>query len=368
MGKMARNAEAILKSTFIQTVFVDDSVFQRELHMIRVLILSVAMVLSLSDIRVIHAQSVKVDSCDVTWLWPVPKDAAAVDALIGMDDLKSADGNPVWSDAAFADLLAIIDSNASAVKVSGTSRKIGLLPEFRDRKSWKIAGLRFDPTAPGGDDKMRDQFGETPQIRLIVQPVTVAGGNVKVHDFASHVVFSYIKGLDGTKKLPDRDKFNSILSDVLALKKLCADQGIQTAGAKLGIHPGLADNSVPGLTAKMKELLAKHLDAGHLSAMAMMGLQSPEPWIFVATFRPDPNGPFKALPIPVFTDPGAATPADKFKTAEMLTFQDSPVFSRFLIRTTGIPRLQFCRWLHLSVVAYRPLRCLSHHLAKMRWR
>ncbi|MEZ6032001.1 MAG: hypothetical protein R3C17_02845 [Planctomycetaceae bacterium] len=293
--------------------------------MVRILILQFALVLLLSISLPVQAQSAKVDSCDVTWLWPVPANAAAADALISMDDLKSSDGNPVWSDKAFTELLAIIDSNASAVKVSAnTSRKIGLLPEFRNNKAWKIAAVRIDPTAPGGDEKLREQFGEIPQIRLIVQPVTVTAGMVTVHDFASHVVFSYVTGVDGTKKLPNRDKFKSILSDVQAIKKLCGDKGVQTTGAKLGVHPGLVNNAVPEFTAKAKELLQKHLDASHLSAMAMMGLQNPEPWIFVATFQPKPTDPFQALPIPVFTDPGAASPADKIKTAEMLTFRDTP--------------------------------------------
>lgn len=293
--------------------------------MIRFLILCVGIAFLLCDMRDIHAQSEKVDSCDVTWLWPVPESEAAVDALISMDDLKSSDGNPVWSDTAFNEFLAIIDSDASAVKVSAsTSRKIGLLPEFRNKKAWKIAGVRFDPTAPGGDATVRAQFGETPQIRLILQPVTVSAGEVTVHDFAAHVVYSYITGVDGTKKIPDRDKCKAILSDVLAIKAACSDKGVQTAGAKLSVHPALVNKAVPEFTMKAKDLLQKHLDAAHLSAMAMMGLQIPEPWIFVATFQRQSGGPFQALPIPVFTDPAASSLTDKIKTAEMLTFRESP--------------------------------------------
>jgi len=271
------------------------------------------------------AEATTVDSCDATWLWPVPKTPADVDRLFDMDELSSSAGEAVWSDDAFSDLLAIVDSEASSVRVSDSvSRKIGLSAELRSKTNWKLVAFRIDPTAPGANAKLREQFGEAPQIRLILQPVVVSGTEVSVHDVAVHLVFSYVSGLDGSKRIPNREKFKEIVDDVLALKAMCADAGIETAGAKLGIHPGLKGGGSPEFRAAVKSFLGRHLSPSSATAMAIMGLESPEPWIFVATFRTSPTEHFKPLPIPVFVEPAASTPEEKFKTAEMLTFREQP--------------------------------------------
>lgn len=269
-------------------------------------------------------QTVKVDSCDVTWLWPVPENSNDVENLIDLDELVTNSGDKVWSDESFEDLLSAIDGGASAVRVTDTlKREIGLNDAFRKRATWKIAAMRIDPSAPGGSDELIEQFGEAPQIRLIVQPVTIRDNKAVVHDVAVHLVFSYLKGMEGSKRIPDREKFKTIVNDILALKKQCGGSGVKTAGAMLGVHPGLVDNSVPELTKSVESFLGKHLTPPHLTAMAIMGLQHPEPWIFVALFRQAPTERFRPLPIPVFTNPNAE-PAERFKTAQMLNFRESP--------------------------------------------
>lgn len=267
-------------------------------------------------------EETKVDSCDVTWLWPIPKDATEVDQLINMDDLKDSDGKPVWSDQVFGEFLKIAESPAAAVKGSNGVRQISMRDAFRKRETWKVVGFRIDPAAPGGHGDITAAFGEKPQIRLIVQPVTVSGGTPTIHDFAGHLVFSYPSETEAGK--PDRKKFLAIVEDILALKKKCADNGAKTAGAKLGIHPGLT-GSVAGLTADVQAMLKKHLQTDKLMSMALMGLPAgPEPWIFIAMFRRAATDPFGPAPIPVFTDPDATDPASKFKTAQMLSFLDRP--------------------------------------------
>ena len=178
----------------------------------------------------VSAESPRADSCDVTWLWPAPRNVADAGKLLDMESLRSSDGKPVWSDTAFADLLALVDGAATTVG----SDKVSFSSDLRKRGNWKIAGVRIDPTAPGGHRDLRNKFGESPQIRLVVQPVVGA----TVHDVAVHLVFSYVSARDGMKNTPDRDKFKAILADLMAMKQQCSDAGIQTTGVALGVHPG----------------------------------------------------------------------------------------------------------------------------------
>jgi hypothetical protein len=288
----------------------------------RSLLLIICAVLGLCSFA--DAELIKLDSNDVTWLWPVPRTADDVDRLINMDELRTSDGNPVWTDQAFADLVMVADSGQAAVRVSdAATRRIGLRPAFRQRSTWKIAAFRVDPAAPGAHASVREQLGEVPQIRLILQPVTIESGNVKVHDFAVHMVFNFVA--EPASRRPDREKFTAIVDDLGKLKSLCADAGIATTGTLLGVHPGLASpTTVPALQGEVEAFLGRHLDPARLSAMAVMGLPAnqPEPWIFVALVRQTER--FVALPIPVFTDPNESDPAKKFKTAQMLSFLDTP--------------------------------------------
>lgn len=237
----------------------------------------------------------KLDLNDVSWLWPVPKTDGDLSRIIALDDLKSADGQDVWGDSQFQDLLKAIDTGLTEVN----GDEVEFQDEIRKKLVWRIAGMRVDPSAPGANDEVRKVFGAKTQIRLIVQPVTQDGsGVVEVHDVAVHLVYSWTKGKDQAgRHKSDDDKFKEILSDLDALKKTCETNGASTTGKPLGVHPGLLAN-VTGLDSQIKGFLQKHLSSKQLDSMALMGIQTPEPWIFLALSRL-PDGRFGKIPIPI---------------------------------------------------------------------
>ncbi|MGB8356682.1 MAG: hypothetical protein WCD79_22480 [Chthoniobacteraceae bacterium] len=268
------------------------------------------------------ATTTQLDVNDVSWLFPAPQSAADMEKLISMDTLTSGTSTePVWPITAFNQLVTIAASNGALVQ---GARRINLPPEVtKDESVWRIAGIRIDPSAPGTSDDIIQKYGSAPQIRLIVQPVTVSGTSIKVNDIAVHLLYTFATGTDTSdpkgfpKILPDKQKFQQIVTDLVALKKLCADAGIPTNGIQLGVHPGLQQaDRVPDLLPNLRAFLSKYLDNAHLTGMAMMGLPNDfEPWIFVALPRL-PNGNFFPLPSPGLPDPT--------KTAQMLSFQDTP--------------------------------------------
>lgn len=237
----------------------------------------------------------KLDLNDVSWLWPVPRTTTDLASVITMTDLKSESGEDVWSDDQFADLLAAIDDGDT--EVGGEEIDFGT--ELRSKSAWRVASMRVDPSAPGGAAPIRAAFGSSPQIRLIVQPVTVDGRRVEVHDVAVHLVYDYLTGVDDAgRKQPDNDKFMEIIEDLDRLKQLTESGGAPTSGRPLGFHPGLRAK-VPGLHQGVKQFLSKHLSHGRLSAMAVMGLPNGvEPWIFFGTTKL-PNGRFGKIPVPI---------------------------------------------------------------------
>jgi hypothetical protein len=92
----------------------------------------------------------------------------------------------VWSDTTFQRFIAIAGSAAGAVT---DSNKIGLSDVTKKIEAWPIAGVRFDAGAPGLSDAIIEEYGQSPQIRLIVQPVIrEADGTVTVVDTTAHLV------------------------------------------------------------------------------------------------------------------------------------------------------------------------------------
>ncbi len=263
----------------------------------------------------------RVDVSDISFLWPVPNTQADVDALISADTADGATSVALWDETAFKRMLEIVTSDDAEIKhPNGASRRITLLPEFRDRKNWKIVAFRADPSAPGGHPSIVDKFGSTPQLRLIVQPVTVEAGNVKVHDFTAHLVYSFFAPKDAPKPgfipaaNPDEKKFRAILDDLVALKTKLKAKGIDTQGAPLGVHPGLKDGAGGAdFASDVRALLTRHVNVKNLSAMAFMGLPdaSPEPWMFVAAVNTG-DGTFAA----------GKVPAVGFKPAQMFDRRD----------------------------------------------
>ena len=256
------------------------------------------------------AQTPKLGLNDVSWLWPVPKTSAELTNTISMGALNKPDGTPVWSDAQFQSILDTVASGAT--EVEGSS--VDFPANFSIKENWRVAGLRIDPTAPGGHVALRQVFGSSVQIRLIIQPVTTSGATVTVHDTAVHLVYSFLKPKDSANpraNVPDNDKFREILDDVKWLKAVCKAGGASTDGP-LGVHPGLAAK-VPGLVDELKRFLGNHLSADKLTAMALMGIEGgAEPWIFLA-LGPTANGAFGPIAIDApFTKP------------QMIDFRGSP--------------------------------------------
>lgn len=139
-----------------------------------------------------------------------------------------------------------------------------------------------------------------PQIRLVVQPVTVESGKARVHDFAAHLAFDFVtsaltRGADGKMipAVPDKEAFKTIVNDLVALKKQLQEKGVATDGS-LGVHPGFLNSSVD-LTSLLREFLRKHLRPERLNNVAFMGVRRPEPWIFFIMSKGE-AGAFRVRP------------------------------------------------------------------------
>jgi hypothetical protein len=273
---------------------------------------------------------------DVSWLFPAPTRAEDFANLISMGDLTTPNPqdptkrDPVWSPAAFGQFLAIAASPAALV--AGTQDRIGLPAAAQSIDAWHIAGVRMDPGAPGLSDELRGAFGQSPQIRLIVQPVIRnADGSPRVLDTAAHLIYAFTAGFDAPAQAgcfprpkPDLAAFSQIVGELDALRtRLGAGQlgtgPITTSDTPLGVHPGLRDpTTASNLRQEIKAFLERHLSAQRLSAMAIMGLPAgaPAPWIFVS-MQGVPPGVVPQLPnggfVPVH---GPALDGQQF--AEML--------------------------------------------------
>ena len=255
---------------------------------------------------------------DIDWLFPPPSDANDLSKGIAVNDLISTvDGQPVWSSSAFAQFLALSTGPAGKVTVGGGGSTVGIdLPDsVRNVDVWRVAGVRIDAGAPGLSPATIAEFGQSPQIRLILHPVTVnPDGSVNVHDIAAHLIFSFELQppvpQDPTKPdclpkiRPDRDALRSIFAGAVALRdKLnsgaLGGQKVTTAGMPLGVHPGLANPATESsVRDEMKTFLSTHLSSAHLSAMSVTGLGDDAkgaPWVFLSMlFDPD-SKQFKAV-------------------------------------------------------------------------
>lgn len=238
---------------------------------------------------------------DVSLLFPAPTNAEDFAKLIAVRDLTTQNAqdptkrDPVWPDAVFQQFLAIAASPAALV--DGTQDRIGLPPEAQAIDAWFIAGIRIDAGAPGLSSDIRGQFGQFPEIRLIVQPVTRnADGTPQVHDIAGHLIFDFTTlGAPAQSgclplRVPDLDTFNSIVADIAALRTKLSDgqlgaNKVSTSGVPLGVHPGLADPATANnFRQEIISFLEKHISGQRLDAMAIAGLPAgaPEPWIFLS--------------------------------------------------------------------------------------
>ena len=149
-----------------------------------------------------------------------------------------------------------------------------------------------------------------PGICLVMQPVTVSGTKITLHDYAAHVVFNQ-KAVKTGPELVASAKMQSIVAELIALKKL-----VKTDGVELGVHPGFA---VPGFRAQLGKFLKKHLEQKDFDVVSFMGLENPgeEPWIFFRVRRASPAGTTMTK-----TPIGSFLPAP---TSIMLAVRENPV-------------------------------------------
>jgi hypothetical protein len=240
---------------------------------------------------------------DISWLFPVPTRAEDFNNLIAVRDITTPNPqdptkrDPVWTDATFQQFIAIV--NSTKTQVAGTQAQISLPPEARVVDAWFVAGIRIDAGAPGLSSDIRAQFGQLPEIRLIIQPIIKnPDGSPKVLDIAGHLIFDFVilppelpAPTDCFPRFaPDADAFKSVVADAAALRtKLnngqVAAHAVSTAGVPLGIHPGLADSTTANAVRnEMLALLERHISAQRLGSMAIAGLpaSAPAPWIFLS--------------------------------------------------------------------------------------
>jgi hypothetical protein len=233
-----------------------------------------------------------------------------VATLIAVSDLvapNAQDGtrrDPVWSDAAFQQFLAIASSPAA--QVAGTANSIGLPNAAQSKSSWFVAGVRIDAGAPGLSSEVRAQFGQVPEIRLITQPVTRgADGTPHPLDIAGHLIFDFVTATPEApaqpgcfpRRVADLAAFRGIVAELAELRAKLADGrlggvNVVTAATPLGVHPGLANAATaPSVRQEMKSFLERHLSAERLGSMAIMGVPSGAfaPWIFLAMLKVPPG-------------------------------------------------------------------------------
>jgi hypothetical protein len=240
---------------------------------------------------------------DVSWLFPAPSHAEDFANLIAVRDVTTPNPqdptkrDPIWPDSVFQQFLTI--ANDAQAKVAGTNAQISLPTEARSIDTWFIAGIRIDAGAPGLSNDIHAEYGQLPEIRLIIQPVIKnPDGSPKVLDIAGHLIFDFIVlppdpplSVDCFPRFQaDMNAFNPVVADVAALRTKLNDgrlgtHAVSTIGVPLGIHPGLADpataNSVRN---EMLALLERHISAQRLGSMAIAGLpaNAPAPWIFLS--------------------------------------------------------------------------------------
>jgi len=250
------------------------------------------------------------DVNDVSFLWPVPQTKADVDALISLND-QAADGK-IFPDELFGKLI----DQAKTVSVGNSRISFPNDAEFKQPITWKVAGIRVNPSALGTHPLALIQGGIIPSIRLIVQPVTVDGDKFKIHDFTAHVVFlQTFPHPDKSKPFqPDNDAFAATVKDLREIKAFLEQAGVTTANRELNIHPGFRftdkANEVPGFTNKLRALLKRHLSSKRLGVISFMGIPGQfQPWIFFKVTVE--NGNFTREPVSghfVLPDPNQKQP------------------------------------------------------------
>lgn len=236
------------------------------------------------------AQPLKFDVNDLSYLWPPASAPGEIGSLIA-GDAGDEGGVSIWPEPIFKLLLETatsfsVDGSAGSFRISFA----GFEEEFAKRSTWKVVSFRFDPAAPGGHASFVSRFGETPQLRIVLQPMTIVGGRVKVHDVTAHLAYSFVKPGPVAPAVPDEGAVRAIVKELDALRTTSNAGGASTAG-DLRVHPGLQAR-VPGFAEKVRAFLLRGIALGQLTDLAFMGIEPPEPWIFFAMRRRPSDGAF----------------------------------------------------------------------------
>jgi hypothetical protein len=241
----------------------------------------------------VYGQNTRFDVNDISFLWPVPDKENDVAALLSADTKPPDTNKAIWPKEIF-DVVMKKVPQVSVQASSGAKQSINF-GRFKDavgeEANWKIVAFRVDPSAPGTSPMFTEAFGVIPQIRLIIQPVTMdEHGKPIVHDVTVHLVFNFVERFDPPpqpgfppKGVPDKAKFRQIVEGLKTLKKASEDGNASTAGP-LGVHPGLKAK-IPGFADKVKEFVLTNLKDKDPFAAAFMGVDGSEPWIFFAMVR-----------------------------------------------------------------------------------
>ena len=159
-------------------------------------------------------REIELDVNDVSFLWPPPRDRNDLASLISADDALADEDASFWPESAFKAVLEKAQ-NTAVVNSAGRENRISFRPfdeQFKVRANWKVDSVRIDPSAPGTAPMITKALGSIPQIRLVLQPVTLTdAGEVTVHDVAVHLVFNFVDrfeqpadGVGPARAIPDR--------------------------------------------------------------------------------------------------------------------------------------------------------------------
>ncbi len=216
-----------------------------------------AAILSFTSPAVVAEAPEPLHPLDVSILFPAPKDAADLANFISVADLIGAGDVPLVPEPLFQRFLAIAAGDASKIALAdGQSVQIGL-PDGVENQRPVVLDAQVDVGAPGLSKNVMAAFGQIPQIRLILQPVTIQGDKIKIHDRAAHMIFSFIGGIPQQEACavqmipkvdPDLTAFRLTLADFVSLRDDLAKGSfgatpISTQGL-LDVHPALADAKV----------------------------------------------------------------------------------------------------------------------------
>ncbi|MFG0296815.1 MAG: hypothetical protein ACF8PG_12990 [Maioricimonas sp. JB045] len=283
-----------------------------------ILLLTAGALICPSGTNCAAQEDVRLDVCDVAFLWPAPNTRNDAEKLISIGELLTRDDKPIVPQATFDEILGHAENLRLRDPIGGEEVRIDLDDTQREIANWKVAGIRVDPSAPGCSSRIRiDQgFGSKAQVRIIAQPVRVTGGNARALDVTMHIVFDYVANASPPFKV-DETPFRAIVDDLVAIKGQLSEQNVETTGAHLGVHPGFAAQNF-NMTDILRNFLTLHLDSARLNAIAFMGLQDQnEPWLFFATLRNPADGSF--APVSVHPSlPGSPGQALSFVTRSIV--------------------------------------------------